>query len=57
MLTIIFPTNILIITNLVIFKNDKVFNDGIAVLKVLDELRLKDNKKHQSKQQKENEAN
>ena len=40
-----------------IFKNDKVFNDGIAVLKVLDELRLKDNKKHQSKQQKENEAN
>ena len=32
-----------------IFKKDKVFDEGIAVLKVLDELRLKENEKNKLK--------
>ena len=38
-----------------IFKKDKVFNDGIAVLKVLDELRLKENEKNKIKAEEDGE--
>ncbi len=40
-----------------IFKEDKVFDDGIAVLKVLDELRVKDKKQTQSIKPEENGKN
>ena len=38
-----------------IFKKDKVFDDGIAVLKVLDELRLKENEKNKIKAEEDGE--